>query len=147
MTYHLWRHVDLKLHQLVQLYITWYKSRDVISTRYQYQISRDENHYSQKPGTELASLDKLHFLLTDHNEILWQIKFEINWPKLGLLLLYNTTVLLLIIYFKVIHWNDLENVYCIWRFSDFKFHIIMICLRKHDLSTGKIRISCKKKKK
>ena len=54
----------------------------------------------------VASLDKLHFLLTDHDEFFWQIKFEIDWPKLGLLLLYNTTVLLLIIYFKVIYLND-----------------------------------------
>ncbi len=34
MTYNLWRHVIPKLHQLVQLYITWHKSRDIISVRY-----------------------------------------------------------------------------------------------------------------
>ena len=34
MTYNLWRHVIPKLHQLVPLYITWHKSRDVISGRY-----------------------------------------------------------------------------------------------------------------
>ena len=34
MTNNLWRHVIPKLHQLVQLYITWHKSRDIISVRY-----------------------------------------------------------------------------------------------------------------
>ena len=29
-------------------------------------------------------MNKQHCLLTGHNEIYWQVKFEINWPNLGL---------------------------------------------------------------
>ena len=47
MTNNLWRHVIPKLHQLVKLYITWYKSRDIIGVRY------DEMKVitPKKPGT------------------------------------------------------------------------------------------------
>ena len=47
----LWRHINLKLHQLGYLYVTWPESRDVISGRYHVmKLITPEN-----PGNELAS--------------------------------------------------------------------------------------------
>ena len=53
MTYNLWCHVILKLHQWVKLYITTVHHMTQTTWRHQYKISRDENHYSKKTGTEL----------------------------------------------------------------------------------------------
>ena len=51
MVEYLWRHINLKLHQLGYLYVTWPKSRDVISLRYHVmKLITPEN-----PGNELAS--------------------------------------------------------------------------------------------
>jgi len=51
MVEYLWRHINLKLHQLGYLYVTWPKSRDVISVRYHVmKLITPEN-----PGNELAS--------------------------------------------------------------------------------------------
>jgi len=50
----LWRHKNLKLHQLVYLYATWPESRDVISGRYHVmKLITPEN-----PGNELASFQE-----------------------------------------------------------------------------------------
>ena len=51
MTNNLWRHMNLKLHQLGYLYVTWPKSRDVIRVRYHVM----KVITPEKPGTELAS--------------------------------------------------------------------------------------------
>ena len=51
MTNNSWRHMNLKLHQLGYLYVTWPKSRDVISVRYHVM----KVITPEKPGTELAS--------------------------------------------------------------------------------------------
>ena len=51
MTNNLWRHMNLKLHQLGYLYVTWPQSRDVISMRYHVM----KVITPEKPGTELAS--------------------------------------------------------------------------------------------
>jgi len=48
---YLWRHMNLKLHQLGYLYVTWPKSRDVISVRYHVM----KVITPEKPETELAS--------------------------------------------------------------------------------------------
>ena len=48
---YLWRHMNLKLHQLGYLYATWHKSRDVISVRYHVM----KKITPEKPETELAS--------------------------------------------------------------------------------------------
>ena len=53
MTYNLWCHVILKLHQWVKLCITTVHHMIQTTWRHQYKISRDENHYSKKTGTEL----------------------------------------------------------------------------------------------
>ena len=50
----LWRHMNLKQHQLGYLYITWPKSRDVISVRYHVM----KVITPEKPRTELASFLK-----------------------------------------------------------------------------------------
>ena len=51
MVEYLWRHINLKLHQLGYLYVTWPESRDVISGRYHVmKLITPEN-----PGNELAS--------------------------------------------------------------------------------------------
>ena len=51
MVEYLWRHINLKLHQLGYLYVTWPKSRDVISVRYHVmKLITPKN-----PGNELAS--------------------------------------------------------------------------------------------
>ena len=51
MVEYLWRHINLKLNQLGYLYVTWPKSRDVISVRYHVmKLITPEN-----PGNELAS--------------------------------------------------------------------------------------------
>ena len=50
-TDNLWRHINLKLHQLGYLYVTWPQSRDVISVRYHVM----KVITPEKPGTELAS--------------------------------------------------------------------------------------------
>ena len=51
MVEYLWRHINLKLHQLGYFYVTWPKSRDVISVRYHViKLIIPEN-----PGNELAS--------------------------------------------------------------------------------------------
>ena len=48
---YLWRHMNLKQTQLGYLYVTWPKSRDVISVRYHVM----KVITPEKPGTELAS--------------------------------------------------------------------------------------------
>ena len=65
MTNNLWRHMNLKLHQLGYLYVTWPESRDVISGRYHVmKLITPEN-----PGNELASflekISKIYFLISD----------------------------------------------------------------------------------
>ena len=55
---YLWRHINLKLHQLGYLYVTWPKSRDVISVRYHVmKLITPEN-----PGNEVASFLKKRFV-------------------------------------------------------------------------------------
>ena len=64
MTNNLWRHMNLKLHQLGYLYVTWPKSRDVISVRYHVM----KVITPEKPGTELAS-----FLEKNPKFIFWSL--------------------------------------------------------------------------
>ena len=69
----LWRHINLKLHQLGYLYVTWPKSRDVISVRYHVmKWITPEN-----PGNELASFLKKN---PDAFGNVWERHFWKNYP-------------------------------------------------------------------
>ena len=74
MVEYLWRHINLKLHQLGYLYVTWPKSRDVISVRYHVmKLITPEN-----PGNELASfLEKKN---PDAFGNVWERHFWKNYP-------------------------------------------------------------------
>ena len=73
MVHYLWRHINLKLHQLGYLYVTWPKSRDVISVRYHVmKLITPEN-----PGNELASFLEKN---PDAFGNVWERLFWKNYP-------------------------------------------------------------------